>query len=113
MAAGKLTSPSHSGEIINEEILASLNMTSSQPPGSFASLLNGIEPSPERARKTTWKEFLAQHWELIVAADFFTVEVWMRKELRRFIVCSSSSFLRSASPMLRFTASGGSANVAY
>ena len=32
--------------------------------------------SPARARKkTTWKEFLAQHWELIVAADFFTVEV--------------------------------------
>jgi hypothetical protein len=22
---------------------------------------DGIEPSPERARKTTWKEFLAQH----------------------------------------------------
>ncbi len=47
---------------------------------------NGIEPSPERARKTTWKEFLAQHWELIVAADFFTVEVWTVKGLRRFMV---------------------------
>jgi putative transposase len=47
---------------------------------------NGIEPSPERARKTTWKEFLAQHWELIVAADFFTVEVWTRKGLPRFMV---------------------------
>ncbi|HTF72681.1 MAG TPA: hypothetical protein VK638_59440, partial [Edaphobacter sp.] len=32
---------------------------------------HGIEPAPERQRKTTWKEFLAQHWELIVAADFF------------------------------------------
>src|SRR5580658_9851892 len=47
---------------------------------------NGIEPSPERARKTTWKEFLARHWEPIVAADFFTVEVWTRKGLRRFMV---------------------------
>ncbi len=47
---------------------------------------NGIEPSPARARKTTWKEFLAQHWELIVAADFFTVEVWTVKGLRRFMV---------------------------
>jgi len=36
---------------------------------------NGIDPAPERSRKTTWKEFLTRHWELIVAADFFTVEV--------------------------------------
>src|SRR3954466_4253794 len=34
---------------------------------------HGIEPAPERNRRTTWKEFLTQHWELIVAADFFTV----------------------------------------
>src|ERR1700730_15269767 len=46
----------------------------------------GIEPAPERSRKTTWKEFLSQHWELIVAADFFTVEVWTRRGLQRFIV---------------------------
>jgi len=31
----------------------------------------GMEPAPERNRKTTWKEFLSRHWELIVAADFF------------------------------------------
>ena len=30
---------------------------------------HGIEPAPERSRKTTWKEFLRRHWELIVAAD--------------------------------------------
>jgi putative transposase len=47
---------------------------------------HGMEPAPERSRKTTWKEFLAQHWELIVAADFFTVEVWTRKGLQRFII---------------------------
>ncbi len=47
---------------------------------------HGIEPAPERNRKTTWKEFLARHWELIVAADFFTVEVWTRKGLQRFMV---------------------------
>ena len=40
----------------------------------------------ERSRKTTWKEFLTQHWGLIVAADFFTVEVWTATGLRRFIV---------------------------
>ena len=26
------------------------------------------------------------HWELIVAADFFTVEVWTRRGLQRFII---------------------------
>ena len=47
---------------------------------------HGIEPAPERSRKTTWKEFLSRHGELIVAADFFTVEVWTRRGLQRFIV---------------------------
>jgi putative transposase len=47
---------------------------------------HGIEPAPERKGKTMWKEFLTRHWELIVAADFFTVEVWTRRGLQRFIV---------------------------
>src|SRR3954452_2576907 len=47
---------------------------------------HGLEPAPERSRKTTWKDFLTQHWELIVAADFFTVEVWTRKGLQRLFV---------------------------
>jgi len=56
--------------------------------GTIANILkqHGIEPAPERNRKTTWKEFLSRHWELIVAADFFTVEVWTRQGLQRFIV---------------------------
>jgi putative transposase len=47
---------------------------------------HGIEPAPERSRKISWKEFLARHWELIVAADFFTVEVWTARGLKRFLV---------------------------
>ena len=47
---------------------------------------HGIEPAPERKKKTTWKEFLGRHWELIVATDFFTVEVWTRRGLQRFII---------------------------
>lgn len=41
--------------------------------GTIADILarHGIEPAPERERKSAWKEFLEQHWELIVAADFF------------------------------------------
>lgn len=47
---------------------------------------NGIEPAPERRRKTTWKEFLSQHWEQIIASDFFTVEVWTKHGLKRYLV---------------------------
>jgi putative transposase len=56
--------------------------------GTVANILkkNGLDPAPERVRKTTWKEFLTQHWELIVAADFFTIEVWTAKGLQRFLV---------------------------
>jgi putative transposase len=46
----------------------------------------GIEPAPDRKRKTTWKEFLSRHWELIVATDFFTGEVWTRRGLQQFVV---------------------------
>ena len=47
---------------------------------------HGIEPAPGRSRKTTWKEFLTQHWDLIVAADFFTIEAWTRVGLERFVI---------------------------
>ena len=47
---------------------------------------HGLEPAPERTRKTTWKEFLTRHWDMIVATDFFTVEVWTRRGLQRFMV---------------------------
>jgi len=47
---------------------------------------HGIEPSPERSRKTTWKEFLDRHWEQIVASDFFTIEVCTLSGLERFFV---------------------------
>jgi len=57
---------------------ALVNLGHSVARSTIAEILkrDGIEPAPERSRKTTWKEFLRRHWELIVAADFFTVEVW-------------------------------------
>ena len=47
---------------------------------------HGIDPAPERNRKTTWKEFLTRHWNQIVATDFFTVEVWTCSGLPRFVI---------------------------
>jgi putative transposase len=55
--------------------------------GTIANVLKkqGIEPAPERGKKTTWKEFLRAHGHVIAAADFFTVEVWTLKGLTRYI----------------------------
>ena len=44
------------------------------------------QPAPERERKATWKEFVCRHRDVIVAADFFTVEAWTRNGLTRFLV---------------------------
>src|ERR1700681_2222429 len=56
--------------------------------GTIANILkeHGIEPAPERCRKTTWREFLDSHWEMIGPADFFSVEVWTRLVLVRYLV---------------------------
>ena len=56
--------------------------------GTIANVLkqHGIEPAPERCKKTTWQEFLQAHWEVLAAADFFTVEVWTRSGLVRVVV---------------------------
>jgi putative transposase len=44
----------------------------------------GIDPVPDRTMK--WSAFLHAHWEVIVATDFFTVEVWIKRSLVRFHV---------------------------
>ena len=56
--------------------------------GTIANILKQqrIEPAPERLKKTTWREFLQAHWEVLAAADFFTVEVWTRSGLVRLVV---------------------------
>jgi transposase InsO family protein len=46
----------------------------------------GIESAPERRKGTSWKEFLRAHWEVMAAADFFTVEVWTALGLTRYHV---------------------------
>jgi hypothetical protein len=39
-----------------------------------------------RQKRTTWQDFLRTHWEVLAAADFFTVEVWTGAGLTRFAV---------------------------
>ena len=68
------------------DALSNLGYTVSR--GTFANVLreHGLEPSPERLKHTTWREFLAAHWDVLAAADFFTVEVWLPRGLTRFTV---------------------------
>ena len=45
--------------------------------GTIANILeeHGKEPAFERAKRTPWRTFLRAHWDVLAAADFFTVEV--------------------------------------
>jgi putative transposase len=46
----------------------------------------GLEPSPERGKKTSWRTFLRAHWDAIAAMDFFSVEVVTPVGLVRYVV---------------------------
>ena len=45
--------------------------------GTVANVLerNGIEPAPERSKRTRWSTFLKAHWAVFAASDFLSVEV--------------------------------------
>jgi transposase InsO family protein len=47
---------------------------------------HGIEPAPEREKRTSWKTFLKAHWDVMAATDFFTVEVWTPRGLVTYYV---------------------------
>ena len=43
-------------------------------------------PAPDRQKRTIWKEFLRTHWDVLAAADFFSLEVWTALGLVRYYV---------------------------
>ncbi|MET0213764.1 MAG: hypothetical protein ABW292_12210, partial [Vicinamibacterales bacterium] len=48
---------------------------------TIASILKAEGIPPSRERPTTWRTFLCAHWPTLVAADFFTTEVWTARGL--------------------------------
>ena len=56
--------------------------------GTIADVLKreGFEPAPQRGGRTPWSVFLKAHWRSIVAADFFTADVWSLKGLVTYCV---------------------------
>ena len=51
--------------------------------GTIANVLkhNGVEPAPERSRRTPWSTFLKAHWKVLAASDFLTAEMWTGRGL--------------------------------
>ena len=47
---------------------------------------HGIEPAPERGKRTPWRTFLKAHWGAIAAMDFLTVEAVTFTGLVRYFV---------------------------
>jgi hypothetical protein len=47
---------------------------------------HGIPPAPEREKKTTWKEFIRSHMDVLAVTDFFTAEVWTKSGLVTYYV---------------------------
>jgi len=47
---------------------------------------HGLLDDPYKPPKTTWKTFMASHWESLAATDFFTVEALTKAGLTRFLV---------------------------
>ena len=46
----------------------------------------GLEPEPDRRKRTTWNEFIKAHWQSLAAIDFFTTEIYTRRGLTRYMV---------------------------
>ena len=47
---------------------------------------HGIDPAPERGRRTSWSTFLKAHWPRLAAIDFTTIEVWTKGGLVTYYV---------------------------
>ena len=56
--------------------------------GTIANVLkeNGLDPAPLRGKRTQWSTFLKSHWKVLVASDFFCVEVWRLSGLTTYYV---------------------------
>jgi transposase InsO family protein len=56
--------------------------------GTIANILaaHGVDPAQLRGKRTAWSTFLKAHWKILVASDFFTVEVWRLRGLTTYYV---------------------------
>ena len=47
---------------------------------------NGFDPEPDLTVRSTWHEFTQNHWDVLAACDFFTIELLVNTKLIRCTV---------------------------
>ena len=47
---------------------------------------NGYDPEPDLTVRSTWHEFIRNHWDVLAACDFFTIELLIGRKLVRCTV---------------------------
>ena len=47
---------------------------------------HGYDPEPDLTIRSTWHEFIKSHWDVLVACDFFTIELLIGRKLVRCTV---------------------------
>ena len=66
------------------DILNSLGFEVSRTTVRNILIKNGLNPEPDA--KSTWQQFLKSHWHILTACDFFSVELFVKGKLIRYMV---------------------------
>jgi putative transposase len=61
---------------------------------------HGIDPAPDRRRRSTRKSFLRAHWDVLASVDFTTIDVWTRTGLVTYYLLL---FMELATSRIGFT----------
>ncbi len=76
----------HWGYARIRDYVVHLGYTASEATVKNILLENGYDPEPDLTRKTTWKEFIKSHWNILAARDFFSIELLVKDKLVRCMV---------------------------
>src|ERR671918_2133424 len=63
---------------------------------TIARILKAAGIPPSRQRPMPWRTFVRAHWPALVAADFFTTEVWTARGLVTYYTALSSNYTPDA-----------------
>ena len=78
--------PKISQEIVDLDYLVYLGHKIGETTVKNILLENGYDPEPDLTCKTTWKEFLKSHWDVLAACDLFSIELFVKGKLVRYMV---------------------------